>query len=1421
MALMNVNMMSMRLCLVSGLVIKLGVGIFFNPVSAQIIPDATLGSEGSRFIESVEFDRIEGGAARGVNLFHSFTEFNVLDGQQVYFANPGGIETILSRVTGGNGSDIFGTLGVLGNANLFLVNPNGIVFGPNARLDVAGSFVASTGNGFNFSDGSSFSATNPEAPPLLTMNVTPGLQYGASQPQAEIINQGNLRVGQDLTLVGNRLRLSGQLEAGRDLTLLATDTVEIRDSVSNPFIAKASGELIVQGNETVDIFALNHPDSGLFSGGDMVLRSANPVGGDAHYWSGGSFRIEQLDSSLGNLSSPNDPVIRASGDVSFDSYEGASLHIFAGGSVTVEDNITINDVDAENGIVETVTLSDGTTVEVDGKNEPTLDIRAGTIAFGTPGNPDNVNVNNPPGINGTGTSADINIGNININESDGLVLLTNQYNPNTLPGNITVDSISTSSSSGNSGSIWIDSRGDITLNKSIDSSIEESIDNALDSELFLFDSKGNLLTENDDSSTALGEGGSTSGLDSYIDYTFNQNGEYIIGVGQFPSEGTQGGEMPISGTPLTGNSKYTLQVSIENHAQGSGGSLTESEPNNSIQEAQKLDSSFLLQENPNVESSDTIPHVSIDGTGDNTFDYYSFEVKTPGSRGIFDIDDDNTSGGNAGNITINAAGSVLLKGSSISASSSRRVGNGGNIAIAAGNSVRLTEGATLEAQTNGSGNAGSVVVQALNGGSVSLENSRISTSVQKGASGDGDNIRIEAGSVSLSDKASIEAINNGSGVGGNIDITANTESVNLTDNAQINASTFGQGKGGSVTIRAISGSVAIANSSNISTTVELGATGSGGSINITAGAVSLTGGSRLEAQTRGQGNAGDIQISASDKVEISGTSQFGLSSGLLTSTETANSGEGGSISVRGLPNDPLDILRVSNGGFLSSRTNSISTGGSITVNVNQLEVMNGGQLITSAFSSGDAGNITVNAAQSVLLSGSNPNFKEIGDNITAKGRGTVGEQEGNDSIDKAQVIPLDNFSLQDNDDIEFSKDIPHISISGTGDGTFDYYSLEVKTPGSRGIFDIDNTSVDTELFLFDESRNLLAENDDSLTSSGGGGSSSGLESYISYTFATPATYILGVGRFNSEANNRTIEGEPLKAGDSYTLQLSLDNRNVNPNQSPNSGLFAQSQGTGQAGSIEITANQVLLDNQGELNARSKSGTGGNINLQVNDVLLMRNNSLISATAGNNGDGGNININAGFIVAVPSENSDIIANAFQGSGGQINIQANRVFGFNLRRERLSVETLRNNRTNDISASSESGPQGNINIQALTTDPSQELIELPTDTAAPQLDQTCSPTGSGKNEFTVTGRDGLPPSPTDILTPEQPLADLGTPINNTATQPTPTPTPPASPKPIVEAQGWIIDEQGNITLVANVPTANSQGAWQPQVSCQGGR
>ncbi|NEQ98106.1 MAG: filamentous hemagglutinin N-terminal domain-containing protein, partial [Cyanothece sp. SIO2G6] len=157
------------------------VGAIASIAGARPIPDATLGEERSQVIpQDAWSDRIEGGAIRGTNLFHSFVEFSVDDGRSVYFGNPVGIERILSRVTGTNESNIFGTLGVDGTADLFLLNPNGIVFGPNARLDVAGSFVASTADRILFADNQMFSTVEPELPSLLTINVPTGLQYGSA-----------------------------------------------------------------------------------------------------------------------------------------------------------------------------------------------------------------------------------------------------------------------------------------------------------------------------------------------------------------------------------------------------------------------------------------------------------------------------------------------------------------------------------------------------------------------------------------------------------------------------------------------------------------------------------------------------------------------------------------------------------------------------------------------------------------------------------------------------------------------------------------------------------------------------------------------------------------------------------------------------------------------------------------------------------------------------------------------------------------------------------------------------------------------------------------------------------------------------------------------------------------------------------------
>jgi filamentous hemagglutinin family protein len=185
-----------------------------HSASAQVTPDGTLGAESSTvtpdIIKGIPSDRIDGGATRGTNLFHSFGEFNVGVGSGAYFSNPSGIENIISRVTGSNLSQIEGTFGVLGNANLFFLNPNGIVFGPNASLDVKGSFLASTASSVLFNNGFAFSATDPQAPPLLTVNVPIGLQYrgnpGAIQSQGAFLQ---VPTGQSLTLAGGTVNING------------------------------------------------------------------------------------------------------------------------------------------------------------------------------------------------------------------------------------------------------------------------------------------------------------------------------------------------------------------------------------------------------------------------------------------------------------------------------------------------------------------------------------------------------------------------------------------------------------------------------------------------------------------------------------------------------------------------------------------------------------------------------------------------------------------------------------------------------------------------------------------------------------------------------------------------------------------------------------------------------------------------------------------------------------------------------------------------------------------------------------------------------------------------------------------------------------------------------------------------------------
>ncbi|NKB18726.1 MAG: filamentous hemagglutinin N-terminal domain-containing protein [Pseudanabaena sp. CRU_2_10] len=126
---------------ISWLVASASIAAFAQPATAQLIPDRTTGTQitPNLTIKGIPSDRIDLGTQKGNNLFHSFREFNIGGDRGVYFSNPTGVTDIFARVTGGNPSSIFGRLGVLGTANLFLLNPQGFLFGPNASLDLNGS----------------------------------------------------------------------------------------------------------------------------------------------------------------------------------------------------------------------------------------------------------------------------------------------------------------------------------------------------------------------------------------------------------------------------------------------------------------------------------------------------------------------------------------------------------------------------------------------------------------------------------------------------------------------------------------------------------------------------------------------------------------------------------------------------------------------------------------------------------------------------------------------------------------------------------------------------------------------------------------------------------------------------------------------------------------------------------------------------------------------------------------------------------------------------------------------------------------------------------------------------------------------------------------------------------------------------------
>ena len=892
---------------------------FVSVVLAEVVLDGTLGQKGSVSGPNyVITDKM--GAQVGSNLFHSFETFNINTGESGTFTGPGGTQNVISRVTGGASSWIDGRLGcAIPGANLFLINPYGMMFGPNATLDVNGSFHASTADYLLLGDTGRFDAVNPEQ---SVLTVDPPSAFGFLDDTAAPIKVDGsyLKVpdGETLSLVGGDITLS-------NTTLYAPggeiDLVSVASSGQVTFGSSGPG---VDSFERLGEINITRSDADHVKIDDTEIGDVDVSGegGGVVHVRGGRFVVEGghvFANTMGDQDSRGGIDVRVRESVALG--HSAQMRSWTYGSGDSGDIVLeTTDLSLDGGAqISTLTWEGSTgnggnitidalgTITIAGKNSAGY---PSGIFCNTQGQGDGGDITVIASSFSLGEGGEIQVITFDAGKGGGISIKANELHAN--GGDI----FALTKGSGNAGDIELSGTNlSLTDGAQVNASTTKG-------------STGNGGNITIDASSVTIAGKSSAGYSSGIFSNTRGNGNagkirmkasnLSLGDGTVIQSNTfgsgNGGDIELSGTNLSFTNGAQVSVSSRKGSTGNGGSIT-------------IDAS------------------SVTIAGKSNAGY---------SSGIFS----STYGtGSGGGITVTALDLSLGEGGLIQASTNGE-GNGGEIRVHA--DELHVRGGGINANTSGSGNAGDIE---LSGTNISFTaGAYVDVGTLRGSTGKGGNIIIHssgtitiAGEDSEKNPSVLLANTLGSGDGGNITIIS--PNLSLGRGGHIQASTIGEGNGGEINIKA---NELHAKGGDIRVST-LGP-GNAGNIVISGDNLSFTNGAQVGASARkgSTGKGGDITINASGNVVIGGKSTAGDPSGIFS--DTHGPGKGGDITVA------ASGLSLNEGGGISARTYGAGRGGTICVRADELH-SKGGVIFAHTYGPGDAGDIELSGTNLLFTGG--------------------------------------------------------------------------------------------------------------------------------------------------------------------------------------------------------------------------------------------------------------------------------------------------------------------------------------------------------------------------------------------------------------------------------------------------------------------